>query len=199
MKRGPGRPPHPDVLTPSEWRVLEQLRAGKPNAEIAVRLGISVNTVKYHVANILAKLELPDREAAAAWDGAPRGVRAWAPLLWVLGRLGVVGAGVAGAAAVGAVIVVVAVIGSGGGGSARSIVVPTQTAVAASVVVAEPEETQSSEVPPDAVRVASGSTTRMWVLGDTELPFEQHADYREYESAELEAAGFVDTDRKSVV
>ena len=27
-----GRPPHPDVLTPAEWRVLDQIRAGHPNA-----------------------------------------------------------------------------------------------------------------------------------------------------------------------
>ena len=33
-----GRPPHPGVLTPAEWRVLEELREGRTNAEIAVRL-----------------------------------------------------------------------------------------------------------------------------------------------------------------
>jgi len=76
-----GRPPHPDVLTPAEWRVLEHVRAGHPNAEIAVRLGISVNTVRYHVSNMLAKLEQPDRQALAAWDGEPRERFAWLPSL----------------------------------------------------------------------------------------------------------------------
>lgn len=86
-----GRPPHPDVLTPAEWRVLEQLRQGIPNAEIAERLGVSINTVKTHVSNMLAKLELDDRGALAAWSGDPaevsrralRGVPALlAPLRW---------------------------------------------------------------------------------------------------------------------
>ena len=76
-----GRPPHPDVLTPAEWRVLEQLRDGRPNAEIAVRLGISVNTVKYHVYNMLAKVEVSDRHALAAWDGRPRRRFGWFPSL----------------------------------------------------------------------------------------------------------------------
>ena len=66
-----GRPPHQDVLTPAEWRVLEQLREGRPNAEIAERLGLSVNTVKTHVSSMLAKLELDDRAALGAWTGEP--------------------------------------------------------------------------------------------------------------------------------
>ena len=41
-----GRPRHPDVLTPGEWRVLEALRDGGTNAEIAARLGLSADTVK---------------------------------------------------------------------------------------------------------------------------------------------------------
>ncbi len=66
-----GRPPHPDVLTPAEWRVLEHLRAGHSNPEIAVRLHVSVNTVRTHVSSMLAKLELSDRHELAAWVGEP--------------------------------------------------------------------------------------------------------------------------------
>ena len=65
---GRGRPPYPEILTPAEQKVLEQLRHHLSNAEIAVRLDISVNTVRYHVSNMLAKLDLPDREALAAWE-----------------------------------------------------------------------------------------------------------------------------------
>ena len=65
--RGRGRPPHPDVLTPAEQRVLEELRKGGTNAEIAVRLGRSPETVRTHVASMLAKLELADRYELAAW------------------------------------------------------------------------------------------------------------------------------------
>lgn len=63
-----GRPAYPDVLTPAEWRVLEHLREGRTNAEIAVRLGISPDGVKFHVSNMLAKLELPDRRALGKWQ-----------------------------------------------------------------------------------------------------------------------------------
>ena len=66
-----GRPRHPDVLTPAEWRVLEALREGGTNAEIAARLGVSTNTVRYHVSNMLAKLELRDRRALAAGAAMP--------------------------------------------------------------------------------------------------------------------------------
>ncbi|MXZ62475.1 MAG: helix-turn-helix transcriptional regulator, partial [Chloroflexi bacterium] len=62
-----GRPRHPDVLTPAEWRVLDALREGGTNAEIAARLGLSLDTVKYHISNMLAKLELRDRRALASW------------------------------------------------------------------------------------------------------------------------------------
>ena len=51
-----GRKKHPEPLTPAEQRVLEEVRTGATNAEIAVRLGLSINTVKYHVANMLSKL-----------------------------------------------------------------------------------------------------------------------------------------------
>ena len=78
-----GRPPHPDVLTPAEWRVLEALRAGGTYVEIAVRLGIQVGTVKFHARNIRQKLHLETREQLVAWSderetGDRRG--AFAPL-----------------------------------------------------------------------------------------------------------------------
>lgn len=62
-----GRPPHPDILTPAEQRVLDELRQGGTNSEIAVRLGVSPDAVKYHISNMLGKLDLPDRHALAAW------------------------------------------------------------------------------------------------------------------------------------
>jgi DNA-binding CsgD family transcriptional regulator len=66
-----GRPPHPDVLTPAEWRVLALIRERRTNREIAEALGVSVNTVRTHVSSMLAKLDLPDREALATWEGQP--------------------------------------------------------------------------------------------------------------------------------
>jgi DNA-binding CsgD family transcriptional regulator len=64
-------------LTPAEQRVLEEVRTGATNAEIAVRLGLSVNTVKYHVANMLAKTGLTDRAQLARWE-MPREPGRWA-------------------------------------------------------------------------------------------------------------------------
>ena len=47
--------------------MLDALREGGTNAEIAARLGISADAVKYHISNMLGKLELRDRRALAAW------------------------------------------------------------------------------------------------------------------------------------
>lgn len=120
-----GRPPHPDVLTPAEWRVLEQVRAGHPNAEIAVRLGISVNTVKYHVANMLAKLEVPDRAALAEWDGQPKRRFGFLPTLPPIGPLALGlslgrGAAVLGGLAAAMVVVVAIALSNSAAPEART-------------------------------------------------------------------------------
>ena len=65
-----GRPAHPDVLTPAEWRVLDMLRHGIRRAEIARRRGTSVDAVKYHIANISGKLGVGTRELRH-WPGIP--------------------------------------------------------------------------------------------------------------------------------
>jgi riboflavin synthase len=62
-----GRPPHQDVLTPAEWRVLSYLQLGRANAQIAAQLDVSITTVRYHVANLLAKSGLANRRELAAW------------------------------------------------------------------------------------------------------------------------------------
>ena len=71
-KRPRGRPPHADVLTPGEWRTVHAVQNGMTNTEIARRRGVSVNAVKFHMANALAKLGLADRKALRAWFRAPR-------------------------------------------------------------------------------------------------------------------------------
>lgn len=52
-------------LTSRELEVLRELTTGATNREIAQRLVITENTVKNHVGNILSKLNLPNRHAAA--------------------------------------------------------------------------------------------------------------------------------------
>jgi DNA-binding NarL/FixJ family response regulator len=51
-------------LTSREWQVLDYLRQGLATAEIARRLFVSPATVRSHVAAVLRKLRVPDREAA---------------------------------------------------------------------------------------------------------------------------------------
>jgi len=52
-------------LTPRELEVLEILATGCRNHEIARRLGMSEKTVRNHVSQVLTKLQVPDRTAAA--------------------------------------------------------------------------------------------------------------------------------------
>jgi DNA-binding NarL/FixJ family response regulator len=54
-------------LTPREGDVLRLLAHGRSNREIAEALFISPRTVNYHVTNLLAKLDLESRTAAAAF------------------------------------------------------------------------------------------------------------------------------------
>lgn len=54
-------------LTPREAQVLRLIAEGLSDREIGVRLYISPHTVMRHVANILSKLGVSSRTAAAAW------------------------------------------------------------------------------------------------------------------------------------
>ncbi len=67
-----GRPRYEDLLTPAEWRVAEAVRHGLTNPEIARRQGVSTDAVKYHVANILQKLDLSRRDELRQWTGVRR-------------------------------------------------------------------------------------------------------------------------------
>jgi DNA-binding NarL/FixJ family response regulator len=53
-----------DPLTPREIQVLELLAEGLPNKAIAQRLGISDQTVKFHVSSISGKLSAKNRTDA---------------------------------------------------------------------------------------------------------------------------------------
>ena len=64
-----GRPapiPSPDRLTERETDVLRLVVAGQRNKEIGAQLGISENTVKFHLRNILEKLHAESRTEVAA-------------------------------------------------------------------------------------------------------------------------------------
>ena len=107
MRRG--RPRHDDILTPREWQVLDLLREGLTNEQIADRLGIAYDTAKFHVSEIITKLGVENRQQAAAWRGKPKVAFGLGPLAglmrklasvgpWKLGAGGAIAAGVAGLA-----------------------------------------------------------------------------------------------------
>jgi DNA-binding CsgD family transcriptional regulator len=71
-QRRKGRPPHPDVLTPGEWRVVHAVQHGLSKREISARCGITQDAVKYHVVNAVTKLGVGSRQGLRRWLGAPR-------------------------------------------------------------------------------------------------------------------------------
>ncbi|RWP49702.1 alpha/beta fold hydrolase [Mesorhizobium sp.] len=71
--RPKARMTEPVALTARESEVVSLIADGKSNAAIAAELRLSEHTVKRHVANILFKLDLPSRAAAAAFSARHAG------------------------------------------------------------------------------------------------------------------------------
>jgi DNA-binding CsgD family transcriptional regulator len=71
-----GRPPYPDILTPRQWEVLDLVRRGLSDQEIADTLELTLAGAKYHVSETLTKLGVGSREEAAAWQ-PPETRQAW--------------------------------------------------------------------------------------------------------------------------
>jgi Tol biopolymer transport system component/DNA-binding CsgD family transcriptional regulator len=119
MRRG--RPKHPDILTPRQWQVLELLRQGLSNEQIASRLGLTLDGAKYHVSEILTKLGLSSREEAARWrpEGERRRLAALAPLAWLTKKSVVVKLASAGAGATAAGLVFLLAVALSNGPSDR--------------------------------------------------------------------------------
>jgi DNA-binding CsgD family transcriptional regulator len=67
-----GRPPYDDILTPAEWRTVHAVQHGMTSRQIAARRGISVDAVKFHIANALEKLGLANRKELRKWHRAPK-------------------------------------------------------------------------------------------------------------------------------
>lgn len=57
----------PGNLTPKEHEVLKEVASGYANKEIAIILGVSLNTVKFHIKNIYDKLGFHNRAQAATY------------------------------------------------------------------------------------------------------------------------------------
>ncbi|HVX41713.1 MAG TPA: LuxR C-terminal-related transcriptional regulator [Gemmatimonadaceae bacterium] len=67
LRAAPESPKRGEALTPRQREILRFICQGMSNAEIATRLRLSDHTVKRHVANLLLRLDLPSRAAAAAY------------------------------------------------------------------------------------------------------------------------------------
>ena len=109
-------------LTPRQRQVLDMIERGRTNFEIAQALGLSLEGAKYHVSEILGKLDVASREEAASYwrhynrpaarlERVLRGLMLMSPL-----RAGAIAAAAGGAA--GLAIIVAVIAGSGGDGGA---------------------------------------------------------------------------------
>ena len=140
--------------------MLEELRRGGTNVEIAVRLGLSPETVKTHIASMLAKLGLDDRHTLSSWrpDRDRRrlpGLLALPPALASLGRP-LLWAGTAlGGVAVVAVAVVLLVTLLGDDEADHMILSHTLTATAGEGGSVTPDGTTTHGEGAEVVLVAS--------------------------------------------
>jgi two-component system response regulator DevR len=66
MRAGPVDDPWA-TLTPQEREVLERITQGETNRQIGLELHLSEKTIKHYVSNILGKIGVDNRAAAAAW------------------------------------------------------------------------------------------------------------------------------------
>jgi DNA-binding CsgD family transcriptional regulator/predicted enzyme related to lactoylglutathione lyase len=69
--RRQGRPSHPDVLTPTEWAVLDGIRHGMSRRQIAARRGVSSYAIRYHARNIARKVGAAGVPELRYWPGIP--------------------------------------------------------------------------------------------------------------------------------
>jgi DNA-binding CsgD family transcriptional regulator len=125
-------------LTARQREVLRLIAAGKTNAEIGEALGISLDGAKWHVSEILAKLDVATREEAGEWWRRREGLRArlervLRALVPGAGWLKVGGA-VAAVSAVAALVVVVVALRDAGRHATQDLISSVSTPISASPV-----------------------------------------------------------------
>jgi DNA-binding CsgD family transcriptional regulator len=149
-----------EELTPREREVLELLRLGLTNTEIARRMQISTDGAKYHVSEIITKLGVRSRYEAAAW---PRRLPWWmsaiAPveLFWrKLGWMPQLAAAIAAVAVAAGIGVLVWGLVRTNGDEGSSVVAPTATLLRTPTRPAAVfENPTSTETRPSAVETST--------------------------------------------
>jgi DNA-binding CsgD family transcriptional regulator len=158
-----GRPKHPGVLTPREQEVLELIRAGLSNEQIAERLSISFATAKFHVSEIIGKLGVRDRREAALWQpdapGAPSRQPGWLAPLSMLRHVPrvvtpAVSAALVGIAAVAVALLAWGVMASRDGTRLASVRAPAT--IAADHGCGQQVATEAGIVPWTTLRISGG-------------------------------------------
>jgi DNA-binding CsgD family transcriptional regulator len=173
MKRR-GRPPHPGTLTRREQEVLDLIRHGLSNAEIADSLAIARETVKWHVSEILSKLGVETREEAAAWPREELAGEGWfkrlagATLLLKLAGAGIVAGALAGTAVLG--WAVLKTEGDRDGGEAVAEAAPTHGASNKVIAQATPTPRADSLGPTATVVSPRGTAGPGTQAGDAPSP-----------------------------
>ena len=56
-----------DILTPRQIEVFEQVVQGLSNKEVGEELAIQTSAVKFHLTNILKRLDMPSRCVMIVW------------------------------------------------------------------------------------------------------------------------------------
>lgn len=136
-------------LTDRQRQVLRLIAAGKTNAEIGEALGISLDGAKWHVSEILAKLEVATREEAAEWwRQRQRPMARLRRMLAAISSFGwlKVGGAVAGLGAISAAVVLAAVALHNGGTVEAPSLTSTVEGVSRVAVAHSPTPTPT---PPD--------------------------------------------------
>lgn len=142
-----------DRLTARQRDVLRGLAERKTNAQIAEDLGLSPETVKSHVSEILGELGVDTREEAAEWWRQQRGMRARFAVADRFSRMPALlrwGLGGAGAAAAVGVVAVVALVLLFDGESAGSVPGDAPPGLAVAYVIPQgeaPDEQEQASLP----------------------------------------------------
>ena len=130
-------------LTERQRDVLERIARGQTNRQIADALGITLDGAKFHVSEILAKLEVSTREEAADWwleQNSVRGRFARFPLIaWLTGlprAAAIAAGGVAVACLAVAAIAVTVIVAGGDSDTTATPTLPPATSSPTATVVA---------------------------------------------------------------